>query len=208
MNPQEQYTALIHNRAINPLPPDVYGEIHHIYPKCLGGNDEPENLIKLTLQEHYKAHYLLPFIYTEGKAHAKLLYAWNQMKGRMPTGDIDKDADEYARLREEFRRYRIEQNKAGLSPESRKKISESMKNHTGWHHSPETRRKISEAQRGRKAVRPAWNKGKKTGLSSERQKEAVRAANIRRWSNPEARKHHSELLKQYYKRKHQNEQCQ
>lgn len=203
MNPQEQYTALIHNRAINPLPPDVYGEIHHIYPRCLGGNDEPENLIRLTLQEHYKAHSLLPLIYTEGEAHRKLCYAWNQMQGRMSTGDIDKDAEEYARLKEEFRRYKVEQNKAGHTPEARRKISEKAKLRVGWHHSPETRRKISEGNKG-KPYRPAWNKGKKTSPTSEKQKEAVRAANLRRWANPEARKRQSELIKQ----RHQERKAQ
>jgi hypothetical protein len=38
---------------------DGYSEIHHIIPKCLGGNDSKENLIKLKAREHYICHLLL-----------------------------------------------------------------------------------------------------------------------------------------------------
>lgn len=34
-------------------------ETHHILPRCLGGSDEPENLVYLTYREHYIAHHLL-----------------------------------------------------------------------------------------------------------------------------------------------------
>jgi hypothetical protein len=36
-----------------------YSERHHILPKCMGGNDEPHNLIRLTPEDHYFAHLLL-----------------------------------------------------------------------------------------------------------------------------------------------------
>ena len=169
MNPQEQYTALIHNRAINPLPKSEYGENHHIYPRCLGGNDEPENIIRLTPEEHYKAHYLLPLIYTEGKEHAKLLYAWNQMRGRI--GNIDKDSEEYGILKREYAKQRsIDQKGKRCSDETKRKLSEANtgkkrteeqkvnikraaiergKKMLGTHHSEETRRRMSASQKGR-----------------------------------------------------------
>lgn len=37
----------------------TYYELHHILPKSMGGTNEKENLILLTLQEHVLAHYLL-----------------------------------------------------------------------------------------------------------------------------------------------------
>jgi len=40
-----------------------YYEKHHIIPKCLGGNDLPANLSKLTAREHYIAHWLLYKMY-------------------------------------------------------------------------------------------------------------------------------------------------
>ena len=32
-------------------------EIHHIVPRSLGGTDEPNNLVKLTLKEHLVVHH-------------------------------------------------------------------------------------------------------------------------------------------------------
>lgn len=34
-------------------------ELHHIWPKSLGRNDEPYNLKVLTRREHYLAHWIL-----------------------------------------------------------------------------------------------------------------------------------------------------
>lgn len=39
-------------------------EIHHIIPKCIGGNDDKENLVKLSPREHFIAHKLLCKIYS------------------------------------------------------------------------------------------------------------------------------------------------
>ena len=41
---------------------EVY-EIHHITPKCMGGSDYNDNLVKLTPEQHYTAHLLLAKIY-------------------------------------------------------------------------------------------------------------------------------------------------
>ena len=42
---------------------DIYGEIHHIKPRSLGGSDSKRNLVKLTFPEHCFVHYLLAIIY-------------------------------------------------------------------------------------------------------------------------------------------------
>jgi hypothetical protein len=52
----------------------AYKESHHIIPKCLGGDDSPNNLIELTLREHYIAHLLLSKMY-KGEASRKMYYA-------------------------------------------------------------------------------------------------------------------------------------
>lgn len=36
-----------------------YVERHHIVPKCLGGTDDPLNVVALTPEEHYLAHQIL-----------------------------------------------------------------------------------------------------------------------------------------------------
>jgi hypothetical protein len=48
--------------TINALGPRViagYSENHHILPRCMKGTDDPNNLIQLTLREHFLAHWLL-----------------------------------------------------------------------------------------------------------------------------------------------------
>jgi hypothetical protein len=48
-----------------------YTEKHHIIPKCIGGGDEPENIVKLSARKHFIAHALLAKIYkTSGLIHA------------------------------------------------------------------------------------------------------------------------------------------
>ncbi len=41
----------------------IYLETHHIKPKCMGGDNEYENLVNLTAKEHFVAHHLLAKIY-------------------------------------------------------------------------------------------------------------------------------------------------
>lgn len=42
-----------------------YTETHHIIPKCLGGSDDPSNLVKLTAKEHFVCHHLLTKMMTQ-----------------------------------------------------------------------------------------------------------------------------------------------
>jgi hypothetical protein len=72
MNYKDIYQKIINNAKIKNNIKEKYYEIHHIIPKCLGGNNEPNNLVNLTLKEHYICHKLLCYIYPENKslAHA------------------------------------------------------------------------------------------------------------------------------------------
>lgn len=59
---------------------DDYVENHHIIPKCLGGNDSDDNMVKLTTREHYIAHGLLVKIYEHDKNNRwKLISAFRMM---------------------------------------------------------------------------------------------------------------------------------
>ena len=53
-----------------------YYELHHVIPRCLGGDDSPLNLIRLTPEEHYTAHLLLVKMYPRNR---RLVYAANMM---------------------------------------------------------------------------------------------------------------------------------
>ena len=46
----------------------IYLEKHHITPKCLGGNNKEDNLVKLTPREHFIAHILLSKIHKGNRA--------------------------------------------------------------------------------------------------------------------------------------------
>lgn len=59
MDYQAHYNKLITKAQNRTLPINVYTEAHHILPRSMGGGDEPSNIIRLTLKEHYFAHILL-----------------------------------------------------------------------------------------------------------------------------------------------------
>lgn len=57
-----------------------YSEKHHIIPKCLGGEDSNENIVRLTAREHYICHYLLTKIYkSDTIKYHKLINAFLMM---------------------------------------------------------------------------------------------------------------------------------
>jgi hypothetical protein len=62
MNYKNIYDSLI-ERGQTREPLNQYVEKHHIKPKCMGGSNNPENLVELTPEEHYVAHQLLIKIY-------------------------------------------------------------------------------------------------------------------------------------------------
>jgi hypothetical protein len=56
----------------------MYVEIHHIIPKCAGGDNTCDNLIKLTTREHYLAHWMLSKVGI-GVYKYKLQFAFSMM---------------------------------------------------------------------------------------------------------------------------------
>lgn len=57
MNYQKIHDSIIlraKNRSL-----EGYSENHHIIPRCMGGTNDPENLIRLTPEEHFVVHQLL-----------------------------------------------------------------------------------------------------------------------------------------------------
>lgn len=63
MNYKKIYDNLITRASSRIL--NGYSEKHHIVPRCLGGSDDPTNLVDLTPEEHYVAHQLLVKIYPD-----------------------------------------------------------------------------------------------------------------------------------------------
>ena len=75
----------------------AYYENHHILPKCLGGNDNKENLVLLTAREHFICHKILCEVYPENE---KLRYAfWAMCNQRVNRDYIVSSRDyEYAKV--------------------------------------------------------------------------------------------------------------
>jgi hypothetical protein len=155
-----------------------YFERHHIVPRCMGGGNTNENIVKLTPEEHYVAHQLLIKIYpTNYKlAHAAV---WMAM---CSTG-----RKAYGWLR---RRHAVAVSKRQTghitTPEQRHKISESKK---GKPHprTAEWTAKIADSNRGRiaspqhRAKISAANIGNSRNLGrkfSQEHREKISASNI------------------------------
>ena len=130
MNYTRIYNQLI-ERAIKRGSIDGYTELHHIKPKCLGGEDKLSNLVELTYREHFLAHWLLYRIYPN---NSKLAYAFHAMA-----------MDKYGHHK--------------YTPSSRALAEQKeavIKARTGTPHTEETKKKISQALKGR----AGWMEGK------------------------------------------------
>lgn len=77
MNYAEHYNRLIERAKHREV--TGYYETHHITPKCMGGDDNRNNLVKLYPEEHYVAHQLLVKMYPHERG---LVWAATQMSSR------------------------------------------------------------------------------------------------------------------------------
>ena len=134
---------------------DKYHERHHIIPRCLGGNDDRDNLIDLYAREHFEAHRLLAL---ENPSENGLQYAWwatcNLRSGSQNRAEIS--AEEYEEAKQMFSKILSKKNTGSgnpmfgrhLSDEAKEKISLSRKGQETWNkgkaHSEKTKTKISE----------------------------------------------------------------
>jgi 5-methylcytosine-specific restriction endonuclease McrA len=78
MNYETIYNELIYKAKQRPKIIGQYYEKHHIVPKCLGGSNNLDNIVRLTAREHFIAHKLL-FKFTIGKSKTKMGYALHKM---------------------------------------------------------------------------------------------------------------------------------
>jgi hypothetical protein len=72
------YFSIIEKRKNSNSLTDVNYEKHHIIPKSLGGNNKKDNLISLTVKEHFICHLLLTKM-TEGNNKTKMVWALHRM---------------------------------------------------------------------------------------------------------------------------------
>jgi len=95
------YNNIINRAKCRVLPEGSYTEKHHIVPRSLGGTDTPENIVVVTLKEHYICHLLLSH-FTVGQDRYKMLSAvWGMMSSR----DIKPSSRLYEKARQEIIKY-------------------------------------------------------------------------------------------------------
>lgn len=78
-----KYTKWYMNIVQQPnLKENVYSEVHHIIPRCMGGSDEKSNLVRLSYRQHFIAHMLLPRMVDNPSNQRKMWFALSRMTRR------------------------------------------------------------------------------------------------------------------------------
>jgi hypothetical protein len=101
------YYSIIERARLRTLSENIYKEKHHIIPRCMGGSNEPQNIVSLTFKEHLFCHKLLVRM-TEGPTKGKLSFAVLLMAKEKANNRI------YASIKENARDYAKEHNKGKL----------------------------------------------------------------------------------------------
>lgn len=148
----DQYNELINNAKLRNWTINrnfnngTYTEVHHIIPRCQGGSDDYTNLVRLTGQEHFNAHYLLWMAHPQIPGLVLAAYRVSHING------IKIDADTYNSLRSEHA-IAISLKLTGIvrSEDTRNKISKARLLTNGFKgkcHTNETKAVMSAASSG------------------------------------------------------------
>lgn len=164
---------------------EEYKEKHHIIPKCIGGNNEKENLVYLTSKEHFVCHLLLCKMYPNENCLKSARWAMVTLKSKNHKRGYSISASQYARYKEEMSltkrgkprdeviKEKISNSKKGktLSSLIKKKISVKMK---GRVQSEEHKLNQSLSKKGQ----IPWNKGKHISEETKRKISLARKKRI------------------------------
>jgi len=164
MNYQKIYNQII-KRAQNRIL-EGYKEKHHIIPKCLGGNNDKENLVELTAREHFLCHMLLCEIYPNKHKLIQALWLMSIGKNkRNVTHNYSFSSRTYEKIKLKFiktikgkkasteTKEKAQKTKLNMNmsvfytEEVRKKMSENRKGKVI--HTEESKQKISESKKGK-----------------------------------------------------------
>lgn len=139
--------------------------VHHIFPKSLGGDNHKKNLIALSYREHYVAHMILAKC-----GYSKMIYAFIMLCNSTKANSskvFEALSMQCSKLRSERMKGKnnpsVKNPKRGerngmfgksVSQETRDKLAKASKNRT-FSHSEEAKRKMSESHKGKKASNEA-----------------------------------------------------
>ena len=149
---EKTYNSLINRGKLRGLDKSIipyYVELHHILPRCLGGKNNPENLVLLTAREHIIAHLLLTRIY---RGNFKILSAATKM---FSIGKTKREEDikristrTLAQLKEEYSKAQLAKE---FSDNHKKNLSES---HRGIRFSEKTKAKLKLSRYSNQVIDP------------------------------------------------------
>lgn len=190
MNHQKIHDAIIDNARIRDKTKLPYTERHHIKPRSMGGGNHHENLVYLTLEEHYMVHLLLTKIFPYHH-HLKL-----SMKGLRNRGCGAKTNKQYAENRKAHHDHLRSVNSGAFRKEM------SRNNMLGKTHTDETRNLMSTNGKG-KGLGRMLSEETKAKISKNRKGKPVSVETRARLSeshkgntnSPETRAKISEILK-------------
>ena len=168
------YDRFIQSRRAREERLDV-ADVHHIRPRCLGGCDNSDNLIRLSPGDHLFAHLLLARIYG-----STLVTVFLRMSGmKKYRGGRDRRRYDF------LQRLRREQLREWWTPARREQHSQLTLELWNRPDSPMRTSAITEAKRERLL-------GNALGRNaSEKTREKLRAAARKRWDKPGAREEQS-----------------
>ena len=195
------YNNIIVNARARDLPKQPGTEVHHILPKCMGGTNSKDNLVRLWAREHFCLHMLLVKMLQDPILKRKMQFALNSFRRTSQNQQRHKlTARQYEIIRRQVSEARSSSligNKFGVgrivSAETRLKMSNSMRGKNTRPMSEETKQKISSANKNRVLSEETKNrmslarKGKPTGRKglpgkplSEETKRKISLAHLRR----------------------------
>jgi hypothetical protein len=183
MNYQAHYDRLMwraQNRVLS-----GYSERHHIVPRCLGGSKHPDNVVRLTPEEHYIAHQLLVKLHPE---NFRLVWAAAAMAGATQKMAGRANNKLHGWLRRRFAEQIGKRNKGRkMPPGFGAAVSARQLGSKRKPHSEESKRKTSAAMKGRtfteehKAKLAAAKLGKRRGPFTEEHSRRMSESQKRAW---------------------------
>lgn len=156
------YERLMEKRRREPLPS---GEEHHILPQSCGGSNLPENLIVLTMREHWLAHALLCRMYPRDSKEWRSMQAALCMMSTTRDDVRLKTSRLYQAARALWNQVLSATNSGAGNPFYGKQHDVHPRGMLGKKHTEEKKRQISESSRRASDAQKAatgrhWNTGR------------------------------------------------
>jgi len=125
---------------------DIYVENHHIIPKCMGGSNDDNNIIRLSARQHFLCHLLLIRM-VDAPYKEKLAYAAWQFT--MRKNKIKITARQYEQLKKELSISYIGRKRKPFSEKTRRNMSLSKLGIKRKPHTEESKLLISQNRKGK-----------------------------------------------------------